>query len=291
MDEMRESTKIMRQALEKLDGCKGEPVMTEDGKIAPPSRGEMKTSMEALIHHFKLWTEGFRVPEGEAYAFVEAPKGEFGVYLVSDGTNKPYKAKIRALGLPAPGRHGLDVPRPPAGRRLGRARLARHRLRGDRPVSLRRLHHEQPESFAFTPANAEWARAQMAKFPAGRQASAVIPLLWRGQEQEGWVTRPMIEEVARMLGMDPIRVLEVATFYFMFQLQPVGGVAHVQVCGTTSCMLCGAEDLIAVCRERIARAAAPALGRRQVLAGRRSSASAPARTRRWCRSARTITRT
>ncbi len=120
-------------------------------------------------------------------------------------------------------------------------------------MSLRRLHHEQPASFAFTPANAEWARAQMAKFPAGRQASAVIPLLWRGQEQEGWVTRPMIEEVARMLGMDSIRVLEVATFYFMFQLQPVGGVAHVQVCGTTSCMICGAEDLIAVCRERIAR--------------------------------------
>jgi NADH-quinone oxidoreductase subunit E len=119
-------------------------------------------------------------------------------------------------------------------------------------VSVRRLHHEQPESFAFTPANADWARAQIAKFPQGRQASAVIPLLWRAQEQEGWVTRPMIEEIARLLGMDAIRVLEVATFYFMFQLQPVGRVAHVQVCGTTSCMICGAEDLIAVCREKIA---------------------------------------
>jgi NADH-quinone oxidoreductase subunit E len=119
-------------------------------------------------------------------------------------------------------------------------------------VSVRRLHHEQPESFAFTPANDEWARAQIAKFPKGRQASAVIPLLWRAQEQEGWVTRPMIEAIARMLGMDPIRVLEVATFYFMFQLQPTGQVAHVQVCGTTSCMICGAEDLIAVCREKIA---------------------------------------
>ena len=119
-------------------------------------------------------------------------------------------------------------------------------------MSLRRLHHEQPESFAFTPANAEWAEAQMAKFPKGRQASAVIPLLWRGQEQEGWVTRPMIEEVARLLVMDPIRVLEVATFYFMFQLQPTGRVAHVQVCGTTSCMICGAEDLVAVCRSKIA---------------------------------------
>ena len=119
-------------------------------------------------------------------------------------------------------------------------------------MSARHLHHEQPPSFAFTPANAAWAEKQIAKFPAGRQASAVIPLLWRGQEQEGWVTRPMIEEVGRMLGLDPIRVLEVATFYFMFQLQPVGQVAHVQVCGTTSCMLCGSEELMRVCREKIA---------------------------------------
>jgi NADH-quinone oxidoreductase subunit E len=117
---------------------------------------------------------------------------------------------------------------------------------------LRRLYHEQPASFAFTPANSEWARGQMAKYPPGRQASAVIPLLWRAQEQEGWVSRPAIEEIARMLGLAYIRVLEVATFYFMFQLQPVGSVAHVQVCGTTSCMICGAEELIAVCRERIA---------------------------------------
>jgi NADH-quinone oxidoreductase subunit E len=117
---------------------------------------------------------------------------------------------------------------------------------------LRRLHHDQPASFAFTPANLAWAEAQIAKYPQGRQASAVIPLLWRAQEQEGWVSRPAIETIARMLDMAQIRVLEVATFYFMFQLQPVGSVAHVQVCGTTSCMICGAEDLIAVCRRRIA---------------------------------------
>lgn len=117
---------------------------------------------------------------------------------------------------------------------------------------LRRLHPDQPESFEFTPANLEWARAQISKYPEGRQASAIIPLLWRAQEQEGWLTRPAIEYVADMLGMSYIRALEVATFYFMFQLQPVGSVAHVQVCGTTSCMICGAEDLIAVCREKIA---------------------------------------
>ena len=99
---------------------------------------------------------------------------------------------------------------------------------------LRRLHPEQPESFAFTPANLEWAEAQLTKYPEGRQASAVIPLLWRAQEQEGWLSRPAIETVAEMLDLAYIRVLEVATFYFMFQLKPVGSVAHIQICGTTS---------------------------------------------------------
>ena len=117
---------------------------------------------------------------------------------------------------------------------------------------LRRLHPEQPDSFDFTPANLAWAEAQITKYPEGRQASAIIPLLWRAQEQEGWLTRPAIEKVAEMLGMAYIRALEVASFYFMFQLQPVGSVAHIQVCGTTSCMICGAEDLIGVCKEKIA---------------------------------------
>ncbi len=118
---------------------------------------------------------------------------------------------------------------------------------------LRRLHPDQPESFAFTPENLAWAEAQITKYPKGREASAIIPLLWRAQEQEGWLTRPAIETVADMLGMAYIRALEVATFYFMFQLQPTGSVAHVQVCGTLSCMICGAEDLIAVCRDKIAQ--------------------------------------
>lgn len=120
---------------------------------------------------------------------------------------------------------------------------------------LRRLHKDQPESFAFTPANLAWAEGQISKYPAGRQASAIIPLLWRAQEQEGWLTRPAIEHVANMLGMAYIRALEVATFYFMFQLQPVGKIAHVQICGTTSCMICGAEELIAVCKELISPSA------------------------------------
>lgn len=98
MEEMRQSVKIMRQCVERLLKETG-PVSTEDHKVSPPKRGEMKRSMEALIHHFKLYTEGFHVPAGDVYAAVEAPKGEFGVYLVSDGTNKPYRCKIRAPGF------------------------------------------------------------------------------------------------------------------------------------------------------------------------------------------------
>ncbi|WP_090218493.1 NADH-quinone oxidoreductase subunit D [Litoreibacter janthinus] len=97
MEEMRQSLSIMRQCIDKLRVEKGD-VMAR-GKMTPPTRGEMKTSMEALIHHFKLYTEGFHVPEGEVYAAIEAPKGEFGVYLVADGTNKPYRAKIKAPGF------------------------------------------------------------------------------------------------------------------------------------------------------------------------------------------------
>lgn len=117
---------------------------------------------------------------------------------------------------------------------------------------LRRLSPVQPDSFAFTPANLEWAQAQITKYPEGRQQSAIIPVLWRAQEQEGWLSRPAIEYCANLLGMAYIRALEVATFYFMFQLQPVGSIANIQICGTTTCMICGAEALIDVCKRKIA---------------------------------------
>lgn len=120
-------------------------------------------------------------------------------------------------------------------------------------MSTRRLAPDsvQPASFAFNAENAEWAKSQIAKFPEGRQASAIIPLLWRAQAQEGWLTRPSIEGIADMLEMPRIRALEVATFYFMFQLAPTGENAHIQVCGTTTCMICGAEDLTAMCEKLI----------------------------------------
>jgi len=120
-------------------------------------------------------------------------------------------------------------------------------------MSVRRLAHEsvQPAAFSFGRENAAEAKKWIGKYPQGRQASAVIPLLMLAQEQDGWVTRAAIEKVAGMLSMPFIRVLEVATFYTQFQLQPVGTKAHVQVCGTTPCMLRGSLDLIEVCRNKI----------------------------------------
>jgi NADH-quinone oxidoreductase subunit E len=118
-------------------------------------------------------------------------------------------------------------------------------------MAVRRLAETQPESFAFTPKNLAWAKKEMAKYPPGRQSSAVISLLWRAQEQEGWLTEPAIRVVADLLDMPLIRVLEVATFYTMFLLAPVGRIAHFQVCGTTPCWLRGADDLKDVCRKRI----------------------------------------
>ena len=118
-------------------------------------------------------------------------------------------------------------------------------------MSVRRLAEIQPASFEFTPENKAWAEKEIAKYPPGRQASAIIALLWRAQEQSGsWLPRPAIEAVAAMLDMPTIRALEVATFYSMFNLSPVGRF-HVQLCGTTPCALGGAEAIKDVCRTRI----------------------------------------
>ena len=118
-------------------------------------------------------------------------------------------------------------------------------------MSVRRLAEKQPPSFAFTPENLAWAKARIAKYPEGRQQSAVIPVLWRAQEQSGgWLPQKAIEATAELLGMAKIRVLEVATFYTMFNLSPVGKF-NVQLCGTTPCMLRGCEELKKVCKRMI----------------------------------------
>src|SRR5690606_39095956 len=162
------------------------------------------------------YTEGYRVPAGEVYAAVEAPKGEFGVYLVSDGTNKPYRCKLRAPGFAhlqamdflCRGHMLADVTAV-----LGSLDIVFGEV--DRSMSVRRLAdpQHQPQAFAFNRANAAWARQTIGKYPKGRQQSAVIPLMMRAQEQEGWVTKAAIEAIADMLEMPYIRVLEVATFY------------------------------------------------------------------------------
>ncbi|WP_273791279.1 MULTISPECIES: NADH-quinone oxidoreductase subunit NuoE [unclassified Bartonella] len=120
-------------------------------------------------------------------------------------------------------------------------------------MSVRRLADDvyQPAEFSFTKENQIWVQNTIKKYPVGRQQSAVIPLLMRAQEQDGWVTRAAIEHIAQILSMAYIRVLEVATFYTQFQLKPVGTKAHIQVCGTTPCMLRGSDELIKVCQKKI----------------------------------------
>ena len=118
-------------------------------------------------------------------------------------------------------------------------------------MSVRRLAKEQPASFAFTRATKVKANWWIAKYPDDRRQSAVIPILWLVQKQEGWVSEPAIRAIAELLGMPYIRVLEVATFYTMFMLEPVGSAALIQVCGTTPCMLRGAGELMAVCKSKI----------------------------------------
>ncbi len=118
-------------------------------------------------------------------------------------------------------------------------------------MSVRRLAKEQPASFAFTRATKVKANWWIAKYPVDRRQSAVIPILWLVQKQEGWVSEPAIRAIAELLGMPYIRVLEVATFYTMFMLEPVGSAALIQVCGTTPCMLRGAGELMAVCKSKI----------------------------------------
>ena len=153
-------------------------------------------------------------------------------------------------------------------------------------MSVRRLAKEQPASFKFSKKTMESVNWWLTKYPVDRRRSAVIPILWLVQKQDGWVSEPALRAIADLLGMAYIRVLEVATFYTMFQLEPVGKVL-VQVCGTTPCMLRGSEDLMKVCKEKIG-------GKDRISAGspgRKSSAWAPVPTPRWPRSTTTTTRT
>ena len=259
MEEMRQSVRIMKQCIDKLTSGEGQgEVLAPNNKVTPPRRGEMKRSMEALIHHFKLYTEGFHVPAGEVYAAVEAPKGEFGVYLVADGTNRPYRCKIRAPGFAhlqameflTKGHMLADVSADP--------RLDRHRVRRSRPVTLREgPSHEcqtsrsqssrRPSNSPSEPGLGETADQEVSRGTAvGCDSAAVV-----ARAGAAWLAARTGDPVRRGLAeMQYIRAYEIATFYSMFNLSPVGKY-HVQLCGTTPCMLRGAEDLKAVCRDRI----------------------------------------
>ena len=203
------------------------PVKVNDRKVAPPPRAEMKHSMEALIHHFKLYTEGYHVPAGETYTAVEAPKGEFGVYLVVRRHQPALSLQDPRAGLRLPAGDRFHVPRatcwPMSSRSSARwtscsARSTDEHARSMAPpiraAGELRLHAGEP---------ANGRKAHIAKYPPGRQASAVLPLLDLAQRQQAagcrarrWTTSPSILEMA------PIRVYEVATFYTMFNLRPVG---------------------------------------------------------------------
>ena len=194
---MRESVRIIQQCLAKM---KPGPVKVQDRKFTPPTRGEMKRSMEALIHHFKLYTEGYHVPAGATYSVVESPKGEFGVYLVADGTNRPYRCKIRPTGFAVPAGDRCHGEAAHAGRCLRDHRIAGRRVRRDRQVD----HGSDTERIGVRTAGAASPSTPKARprsprssrrYPAGRQASAVIPALYIAQRQmkrqtgSAWVPR------------------------------------------------------------------------------------------------------
>ena len=252
MEEMRQSIRIMKQCIEKLHAADGQGrVSVDDHKIVPPRREEMKRSMEGAdpslqALHRRLQGAGRR-------SLCRGRGAEGRVRRLSGRRRQQQAVQVQnpRARLRASAGDGFPLPRPHARRHFGDPRLDRHRVRRGRPMSVRRLAEKQPPSFAFTPDNLAWAKAQIAKYPEGRQQSAVIPILWRAQEQcGGWLPQKAIEAVADLLGMAKIRVLEVATFYTMFNLAPVGRF-HVQLCGTTPCMLRGAEDLKKVCHRMI----------------------------------------
>jgi hypothetical protein len=183
VEEMRQSNRIIKQCVDWLRANPG-PVITDNHKVAPPKRERMKSNMEELIHHFKLFTEGFHVPEGEAYAAVEHPKGEFGIYLVSDGANKPYRLKIRRPDLPTWPR-STKWPRPHAGRRRGHHRHHGHRVWRDRSMSATVA--DAPVAALSEATRARFARS--GQVPADQKQSAVMACLHRSRSRAGSARR------------------------------------------------------------------------------------------------------
>ena len=229
VDEMRESVRIIEQCIDRLEQMQGEPWIADDRKVVLPPREELHTSMESLIHHFKIVTEGFRVPEGEVYVGIESPRGESGCTLVSDGTAEALAGQVpRPLVRRAACDRGL-LPgrrrrRPDRGRRL-----ARRGHGGRRPVSA-------PEKTLY-----DEIQEIRARYPVSR--SATLPALRLAQERHGWLSPEAFREVAEALEETPAYCMAVASFYDMYHLAPVG--THlVEVCTNVSCALVGAQQVL-----------------------------------------------
>ena len=263
MAEMYESVKIIDQA---LAGLPEGPFITTDRKVALPPRHELATSMEALIHHFKLVTEGFRVPPGEVYFPIEGPRGELGCFVRSDGSSKPARVHMRdpsfvnlqAFSHMAEGAYIADMIAtlamldpilggstddrdPPLRERLAGARLGRGRRPGEGPGGDPRPREDQVP--AELRARIEEA---MARYPDPR--SAAVPALHAAQEMHGWCSPEALEQVACVMGVTPAYLASVATFYDMLETTPVGR-HSVYVCTNISCSLRGADELFGAVRD------------------------------------------
>ncbi len=231
VQEMRQSNRIIKQCVDWLKANPG-PVITDNHKVAPPSRESMKSNMEELIHHFKLFTEGFRVPEGEAYAAVEHPKGEFGIYLVSDGANKPYRLKIRAPGFA----HLATLDEMARGHMIADAwpSLARWISCSERLTDEYRI--EPSRRLAGYRGDARALRPRSGEVPAGAEAVRRDGLPVHRAAGAGLGQRRERGRDRRVLGMPQIAVHEVTTFYNMYNQQPLGKY-KLNVCTNLPCQL------------------------------------------------------
>jgi NADH-quinone oxidoreductase subunit D len=218
------------------------PVMTSDHKVAAPSREQMKGDMESLIHHFKLFTEGYCVPGRRDVCRGRSAEGRVRHLSGVGRREQAVSPQVPRTGLPASRVAGGNGEGPPARRRRGRDRHAGHRLRGNRPVS----ESKNPVAGARSAALTEHVRHEIdqwiAKFPPDRKRSAVLAALRAVQHDAGYLTRETMDAVADYLDLPPVQVYEVATFYSMFETKPVG--RHwISVCTNISCMLCGGDEL------------------------------------------------
>ena len=217
--------------------CRTGDYRIQDKKVTPPPRARIDESMEALIHHFKIFTEGFKVPEGEAYMAIESPRGELGCYIVSDGSAKPYRMHIRGPSF-------VNLQTLP------------HMMRGGliadavAVISSRRSDHGRgrPLMARLSAENTITAKEIIARYP--RPKSALIPLLHLAQEQDGYVADDAMAHIAELIGVTPAEVLGTCSFYEMFKREPVGEYL-VNVCTNISCMLLGGEELLHHLEDRL----------------------------------------